>query len=119
MQASTGGVVPIGVPTACPSCGGQTQARGDFLYCANPDQCEAVIKGRVAYFCSVIDLQGLGDKHLSGLIQKNLLRAPADLYALTEEQLEQLQKGLESPNSEEWKDMKEAQAEFTPQEFAF
>ena len=89
LSAGAGAVV---APTDCPSCGGQTLVQGDFLYCANPDQCEAVIKGRVAYFCSVIDLQGLGDKHLSGLIQKDLLRTPADLYALSVNQLEQLER---------------------------
>ena len=81
------GQEPIEVPDICPSCGGGTAVAGDFLYCAKPAACPSVVKGQVAYFCSVIDLQGLGDKHLSGLIESGLLRTPADLYALTADQL--------------------------------
>ena len=97
-----GGVIPhvervfehgdeaIGIPAQCPCCGGPTKVDGDFLYCAQADDCRDVIRARVAYFCSVIDLQGLGEKHLMNLIEKDLLRTPADLYQLSIEKLESL-----------------------------
>ena len=82
------GKEPIVIPSKCPCCEGTTEVRGDFLYCVKADACTDVIRARVAYFCSVIDLQGLGEKHLLNLIEKSLISAPADLYALTTEKLE-------------------------------
>lgn len=84
LSASGDDITP---PDACPSCGRGVKRDGDFVYCVDPDTCPDVIRGRVSHFTRVIDVLGFGKKHISALVDKGLVRSPADLYRLTVEQL--------------------------------
>jgi DNA ligase (NAD+) len=74
-------------PERCPSCGRPTSSEGDFLFCSEPADCPDVVRGRVAHFVRVIDVLGFGKKSLAALIDKGLVKEPADLFKLTREQL--------------------------------
>lgn len=99
-----GGVIPhvervlsaVGEPLpplgSCPCCGGSTLIDGDFVYCAQPRSCPDVIRGRISHFTHVIDVLGFGKKHLSQLIDKGMVRTPADLFRLTPSTLGELER---------------------------
>lgn len=74
-------------PSACPSCGGAVRADGDFVFCADANACPDVIRGRVSHFTSVIDVLGFGKKHISALVERKMLRSPADLFKLSVDEL--------------------------------
>jgi DNA ligase (NAD+) len=83
---------PVARPTTCPSCGAPTIDQGDFVACSRPDACTDVVVRRVAHFTRVIDVLGYGEKHLRSLVEKQLVKRPADLYRVTEEQLVSLER---------------------------
>src|SRR5579884_51474 len=78
------------MPTHCPACGtpvvrpvGEAVAR-----CPNPE-CPAKVEEQILHFVSrnAMDIEGLGTRHIAQLVQTGLIKDPADLYALTLEQL--------------------------------
>ncbi len=85
---------PIMPPTNCPSC--QTplvRLENEVSYsCPNEEECPAQIKGRVLHFASrnAMDIQTLGDSLVEQLVQKELIKGPADLYFLQEQELAKL-----------------------------
>lgn len=83
--APTGEDVPR--PAECPSCKRPTTSDGDFLYCSHPSDCPDVVRNRVAHFVRVVDVLGFGKKYLAALIDKGLVKEPADLYKLTKNDL--------------------------------
>ena len=82
---------PILPPSSCPSC--QTplvRPENEVSYsCPNEEECPAQIKGRVLHFASrnAMDIQTLGDALVEQLVAKGLIKGPADLYFLQEEEL--------------------------------
>jgi DNA ligase (NAD+) len=83
--AAEGEAIPV--LDTCPSCGAPTHLEGDFLYCSLPDACPDVVKSRVGYFMKSIDIVGIGDRIMSALLERGLVKTPADLYRLSLEQL--------------------------------
>lgn len=83
---------PIPRPSACPCCQGPTRIEGDFVYCANAAACPDVIRGRVSHFTNVIDVLGFGKKHLTQMVERGMVRAPADLFRLTLSSLAELER---------------------------
>lgn len=79
-------------PESCPSCGGPVIQEGDFLYCKDPTSCRAARIGAVAHYCTVLDIQGFGDKLLAQAYDEGLLRSPVDLYTLGVEALTRLER---------------------------
>lgn len=83
-------------PLNCPSC--QTplvRPENEVSYiCPNEEECPAQIKGRVLHFASrnAMDIQTLGDSLVEQLVAKNLVKGPADLYFLQEQELAQLER---------------------------
>jgi DNA ligase (NAD+) len=75
-------------PTECPECATPLIREGAHHFCTNPS-CKAQAFGRLEYFVSrdAMDIAGFGGERLAQAIQAGLLRDPADLYALTLEQL--------------------------------
>jgi DNA ligase (NAD+) len=75
-------------PSECPECGTPLIREGAHHFCTNPS-CKAQAFGRLEYFVSrdAMDIAGFGGERLAQAIQAGLLRDPADLYALTLEQL--------------------------------
>ncbi len=90
--------VPFAVPTACPACGGQVvkDADGVFIRCLNMG-CPAQGRERLEHFAGrkAMDIAGLGPAIIGQLVNKGLVRDPADLYALTQEQVAALDRMAE------------------------
>jgi DNA ligase (NAD+) len=89
-------------PTECPSCGttlvrpeGEADTR-----CPNPD-CPAKRDQRIMYFASrgAMDIEGLGERTVYQLSDAKLVSDPADIYALTVDQLLTLE-GFAKPSAE-------------------
>ncbi len=80
-------------PSKCPECGGEVHkdAEGVYLRCLNLS-CPAQVKERLRHFASrlAMDIEGMGPAVIEQLVDKKLVKGPADLYALTQDQLEQL-----------------------------
>ncbi|MES2504984.1 MAG: NAD-dependent DNA ligase LigA [Myxococcota bacterium] len=83
---------PLPYPLTCPSCGKMTVIEGEFLHCPEPGVCPDIIASRLLHFCSVLELEGFGDKIVRKLIEADLLKEPVDLFKLTLEQLLSLER---------------------------
>ena len=88
---------PYRLPCNCPICGAPTQKDEDgaFLRCTGAE-CPAQLARNIAHFVSrdAMDIEGLGSAIVEALIEKGLLKTPADIYYLTLEQMKSLwQKG--------------------------
>ncbi|MCA9778992.1 MAG: NAD-dependent DNA ligase LigA, partial [Candidatus Eremiobacteraeota bacterium] len=79
------------MPTHCPECGTAVERpEGEAVTrCPNP-RCPAQLEGWIKYFASrtALDIEGLGDKMVTKLIEAGLVKDPSDLYDLTVETLQ-------------------------------
>ena len=92
-----GDAVPYMLPSHCPICGAPTQRdeEGAFLRCTGVE-CPAQLSRNIAHFVSrdAMDIDGLGSAIVDGLIERGLLKSPADIYELSLDDLKSLwQKG--------------------------
>lgn len=78
---------PFTHPTHCPSCHKKAIIDGEFLRCPDPQNCPQIIASRLIHFCSVLELEGFGEKIILNLIQAGLVKQPADLFKLQFEDL--------------------------------
>lgn len=73
-------------PVNCPSCGTKlVPVEGEVnLYCPNHNGCPEQIKGRIEYWVSkdCMDIDGIGDNIVSQLVDRGMVKTPADLYKL-------------------------------------
>ena len=88
---------PIELPQGCPSCGSAILRQDDevVVRCsATRDFCPAQRKEGLKHFVSrlALDVDGLGDKLIDQLVDHQLVANPADLFALTHEQLVALER---------------------------
>ncbi len=83
------------MPETCPSCGGPVvREEGEAaLRCVNPE-CPAQLLRHLIHFASrdAMDVEGLGPAVLEQLLDKGLVKSPADLYRLTVPQLMELER---------------------------
>jgi DNA ligase (NAD+) len=81
-------------PTHCPVCKSDVvRAEGEADYrCVNLD-CPARLTGSLLHFASrgVMNIEGLGEAVVAQLLERRLVTSIADLYALTDEQLAELE----------------------------
>ena len=81
----------IHLPKKCPVCGSEViKPEGEAIArCTGGLFCPAQRKESIKHFASrrAMDIEGLGDKLVEQLVDKGLVQDPADLYALTKEQL--------------------------------
>jgi DNA ligase (NAD+) len=86
----TGDEKKFAVPTHCPACGTPVESPADevMVYCPNTS-CSARIYWGLVHFVSqgAMDIRGLGERTIGLLLEKDLVRDFADVYALTKEQL--------------------------------
>jgi DNA ligase (NAD+) len=86
---------PWSPPTECPECGTplERDPEGVYIRCPNVD-CPARCRERLKFFASrgAMDIEGLGDKLVEQLVATGLVKDYADLYALTVDQLEPLER---------------------------
>jgi DNA ligase (NAD+) len=82
-------------PTECPECGTPLvrDPEGVFIRCPDID-CPARCRERLRFFASrgAMDIEGLGDKLVEQLVATGLVKGYDDLYALTPERLEPLER---------------------------
>jgi DNA ligase (NAD+) len=86
----TGSQKPYKLPETCPACGSQTvRSEGEVARRCVNFACPAQVKERIHHFASkrAMDIDGLGEKLVTQLVEKGLVNAVADLYSLTLEQL--------------------------------
>ena len=91
------GTVPYRLPSVCPVCGAQTRKDDDgaFLRCTGVE-CPAQLSRNIAHFVSrdAMDIEGFGSAIVEGLIERGLIKSPADIYYLQLDDLKSLwQKG--------------------------
>lgn len=93
------GAEPYTLPAYCPVCGAPTKRDQDgaFTRCTGV-QCPAQLSRNIAHFVSrdAMDIDGLGAAIVDTLIEKGLVRSPADIYYLTLDQLKSLWKSGET-----------------------
>ena len=78
------------MPTVCPVCDAQVaREEGEAAYRCTGLACPAQLKESLKFFAArgSMDIDGLGEKIIDQLVDKNLVRDPGDLYLLTAEQL--------------------------------
>jgi DNA ligase (NAD+) len=86
---------PFAFPTQCPECESPLvkDAEGVYIRCLNPE-CPAQLKERLRYYASrnAMDIEGLGDKLVDGLVTERLVTCYADLYRLKVEDVVELER---------------------------
>ncbi len=82
---------PFTLPTHCPQCNTLlVRPEGEAVTrCPNARACPGQVAQRVIHFVSrrAMDIQWLGEKHVTQLIDTHLIDDAADLYAVTKDQL--------------------------------
>jgi DNA ligase (NAD+) len=87
------GSQPWVMPTGCPACGSALQRpEGEVVYRCENVSCPARIRRALEHFASrgAMDIEGLGEAIVDGLVDQGLIHDFADLYQLTRPQLESL-----------------------------
>ena len=83
------------LPSHCPVCGAATEREdgGAHLICTGAE-CPAQLSRNIAHFVSrdAMDIEGFGSAIVESLIEKNLIKSPADIYYLTLEDISSLWK---------------------------
>ncbi len=86
----------INMPTHCPVCGSYVFKEPDeaIARCVGGLYCPAQQKAALKHFASrkAMDIEGLGDKIIDQLVDKQLVRDPSGLYALTDDDFLQLER---------------------------
>lgn len=89
-----GKAVTFEQPTHCPVCTTQLETReGEVnLYCPNSMYCPSQIKARIEYWVSkeAMDIDFVGPSIIEQLFAKNMIKSPADLYTLSQQDFMQL-----------------------------
>lgn len=79
----------VRMPEECPVCGTPTErSEGEAAtYCPNVWGCPAQVKGRIIHFASrkALDIDGVGEKYIDQLVEKEIIGDAADLFTLTKE----------------------------------
>ena len=87
------GTSPYRFPETCPVCGAPVarDEDGAAIRCTGAE-CPAQLHRNLTHFASrdAMDIDGVGPAVMSQLIERGLVKTPADLYFLTEEQLSDL-----------------------------
>lgn len=87
------------MPAVCPECRSEAVKAEDeaVLRCSGGLICPAQRKRALEHFAArqAMDIEGLGSKLIAQLVDVGLVRSPADLYALTLEQLSDLERMAE------------------------
>ncbi len=93
------GAEPYVLPGVCPVCGAPTERDEDgaFLRCTGAE-CPAQLVRNIAHFTSrdAMDIEGLGSAIVEQLVEKELIKSPADIYSLTLEDIKSLWKSGET-----------------------
>jgi DNA ligase (NAD+) len=83
------------LPKKCPVCGGDVyRAEGEVAYRCVNTACPARLKESLLHFAGrrAMNIDGLGDKLVDQLVDKDMVRDVADLYSLAREELASLER---------------------------
>ncbi|MBT1707507.1 NAD-dependent DNA ligase LigA [Fulvivirgaceae bacterium PWU5] len=88
-------LVPLQYTQTCPVCGTQLiREEGEAaFYCPNINGCAPQIRGRIEHFIQrkAMDINSLGEQTIRQLYELGLVKSPADLYDLKQEDLLRLE----------------------------
>jgi DNA ligase (NAD+) len=94
LERRIAGARAIELPTHCPVCGSPVVRESDqaVARCSGGRTCPAQRKEEIKHFASrrALDIQGLGDKLVEQLVDRDWVKTPADLFELEPAQLEML-----------------------------
>lgn len=84
--------IPFRMPDVCPVCQSKVAREGAYYYCTGQSVCMAQLKGVIEHFASksALNIEGLGKKTVSQLVDAGLVRSLSDLYKLTKAKLLEL-----------------------------
>ncbi|MBM4387479.1 MAG: NAD-dependent DNA ligase LigA [Deltaproteobacteria bacterium] len=87
---------PFRMPDKCPVCGAHVEKEDVFYRCGGA-ACPAQVKEKIFHFASrrAMDIEGLGEKLVDQLVEKDLIKDVGDLYFLKREQLANLERMAE------------------------
>ena len=79
------------MPNVCPNCEKNLIPKEDLFYCSNR-ACSAVLLRKLQHFCSkkAMNIESLGEKIISLLFNKKLIRRLCDIYRLKASQIQTL-----------------------------
>jgi len=83
------------MPDRCPVCGSKVERpEGEAVYRCTGMACPAQIKETLSHFASkgAMDIEGLGFKYIEQMVDRGIIRDPADLYFLTKEDLMKMER---------------------------
>jgi len=86
---------PFAMPLVCPSCGSEVvRLPGEVAHRCLNLACPAIVKESIRHFAakSGLDIEGLGPKLVEQLVDRGLVKDPADLFRLTREDLLSLER---------------------------
>ncbi len=86
---------PFQMPKECPVCGGAVvREEGEVASRCINTNCPARLKESILHFAArgIMDIDGLGDALVDQLVDRGLAASVADIYKLTQEQLEDLER---------------------------
>jgi DNA ligase (NAD+) len=90
------GAALVSLPSVCPVCGSPVVREADqaIARCTGGRVCAAQRKEEIKHFASrrALDIQGLGDKLVEQLVDRDWVRTPADLFDLKSGQLSGLER---------------------------
>src|SRR5579862_4004287 len=90
------GAAAVQLPASCPVCGSQVlRVAGEAVArCTGGFTCRAQRQEALRHFASrrALDIEGLGDKLIAQLVEREQVKSPADLYALSTQQLAELER---------------------------
>jgi DNA ligase (NAD+) len=90
------GAVPVELPARCPVCHSRVlRVEGEAVArCTGGFTCRAQRQEALRHFASrrALDIEGLGDKLIEQLVERDEVKSPADLYSLSAAQLAQLER---------------------------
>lgn len=86
---------PFQMPTHCPACGETVvQPPGEAVTRCVNSSCPAILQGSLEHWCDrkALDIDGVGEKLVRQLVERELVRSVADLYELNVEELVKLER---------------------------
>jgi len=81
------------MPEKCPVCGSDVLREGAYYFCPAGLSCQAQLVGHILHYASrnAMNIEGLGEKIVRQMVEKELVKEVADLYRLSEEDLKTLE----------------------------